>query len=332
LVSRHCGRGGASGAADWPRLITLSDIDIVVNEPGILARLGSKTGRCEVKFYLGSGFSPPAEVITMASQAERLGFGGVAIPDHVFYPVEPSTPYPYTASGKPSFAIDSPFPDPCVMMGALGTVTTQLRIRTNVFILPLRHPVTVAKALATAAVVTGGRVELGVGVGHLKDEFDVLGFDFRTRGRRTDEAIAAIRALLRPGPVSFRGEFFDLPPMYVHPAPDQPVPILIGGESKAALERAARLGDGYLSVPHTLDELEGLVTEVAKLRQELAPELPPLQFHLDCNNAQTLGDYRRLADMGADAVRVDYRHLPDASLERRLELMEEFAESIIGRL
>jgi probable F420-dependent oxidoreductase len=268
----------------------------------------------------------------MVTHAERLGFGGIAIPDHVFYPVDPSTPYPYTASGKPSFATDSPFPDPFVMMGAIGAVTSQVRIRTNVFILPLRHPVAVAKALATAAVVTRNRVELGVGVGHLKDEFDILGFDFRTRGRRTDEAIVAIRALLQPGPVSFRGRFWDLPPMYIHPAPDQPVPILVGGESKAALERAARIGDGYLTIPHTMSELEDLVSEVTKLRQELAPELPPLQFHLDCNDARNLGDYRRLADIGAAAVRIDYRHHPGVTLQRRLELMQEFAESIIGQL
>jgi probable F420-dependent oxidoreductase len=285
-----------------------------------------------VKFYLGSGFAPPQEVVAMAIHAERLGFAGVTIPDHVFYPLEPSTAYPYTASGKPGFAIDSPFPEPFVMMGAIGAATSRVNIRTNVFVLPLRHPVAVAKGLGTAAVVTGGRVELGIGVGHLKDEFDILGFDFRTRGRRTDEAIAAIRALLRPGPVSFRGEFWDLPPMYLHPAPERSVPILVGGESSAALERTARLGDGYVSVPHTMDELQELVTKITTLRRELAPDLPPLRFHLDCKDAHTLADYRRLADIGAEVVKIDYRHLPDSTLEQRLVLMEKFSDSIICQL
>jgi alkanesulfonate monooxygenase SsuD/methylene tetrahydromethanopterin reductase-like flavin-dependent oxidoreductase (luciferase family) len=98
--------------------------------------------------------------------------------------------------------------------------------------------------MGTAAVLAEGRVELGVGVGDLRDEFDALGVDFHSRGRRTDESIEALRSLLRSGPVSHHGPFWDIGPIYLHPAPQRPVPILIGGESKAALQRAARLGDG----------------------------------------------------------------------------------------
>jgi hypothetical protein len=105
------------------------------------------------------------------------------------------------------------------MIGTLGALTTTIRIRTNVLVLPLRHPVAVAKAVGTAAVATGGRVELGVGGGHLKDEFDVLGADFGTRGRPTDEAIRALRSLLQPRPVSYAGQFWDIPPIYLHADP-----------------------------------------------------------------------------------------------------------------
>jgi probable F420-dependent oxidoreductase len=285
-----------------------------------------------MEFYVGSGFRPVADTMAIAKHAERLGYGGFALPDHVFYPVEPTTPYPYTDSGRPTFALDSPFPDVWVMIGTLGALTTRIRIRTNVLVLPLRHPVAVAKAVGTAAVATGGRVELGVGVGHLKDEFDVLGADFGTRGRRTDEAIRALRSLLQPGPVSYAGEFWDIPPIYLHPAPQQPVPILIGGESDAALRRAARLGDGYVSVPRTMDELDELVTGLKKSRQELAPEMPPLRFHLDCHDARTVGDYRRLADMGADVVKIDSREPAGATLDERVEILERFADAIITKL
>lgn len=285
-----------------------------------------------LKFYLGCSFQPPSETVEMATRAEQLGYAGVAIPDHIFYPVEPSTPYPYSANGKPAFPIDAPFPDVWVMMGTIGALTSRLHIRTNVFVLPLRHPVAVAKAAGTAAVVTQGRIELGVGVGHLRDEYDTLGFDFHNRGRRMDEAITALRSLLKPGPVSHQGEFWEIPLCYVNPAPEPPIPIFVGGESRAALERTARLADGYVSIPHKIDDLEALVVQLSKLRRELAPEMPPLRFHLDCIDAKTVGDYRRLADAGAEVVKVDYRHLPDASLPERLDLMEQFADSIISNI
>jgi probable F420-dependent oxidoreductase len=285
-----------------------------------------------LKFYLGCSFQPPSETVAMTTHAERLGYAGVAVPDHLFYPVEPSTPYPYSADGCPPFPLDAPWPDIWVLLGTLGALTSTIHLRTNVFILPLRHPLVVARAVGTAAVMTNGRVELGVGVGHLRDEFDALGVDFRTRGRRADEAITALRALLRPGPVSHDGDIWHIRPVYLHPAPEAPVPIFVGGESKAALERAARLGDGYVSVPRTMEQLEALMTELTKLRDDLAPERPPLRFHVDCSDARSIGDYRRLADAGAEVVKVDYRHLPHATLEERLELMQEFADSVIERM
>lgn len=285
-----------------------------------------------LKFYIGCSFQPPSETVAMAVQAEKLGYAGITIPDHLFYPVEPSTKYPYSASGKPAFPLDAPFPDVWVLIGALGALTTTLHIRTNVYILPLRHPLAVARAAGTAAVMTGNRFELGVGVGHLRDEYDAVGVDFHARGRRANEAITALRSLLRPGPVSHHGELWDIPPIYLHPAPGQPVPIFVGGESKAALERTARLADGYVSVPHTPDDLEQLMTELRKLRTDLAPDLPPLRFHVDCSDpGATADDFRRLADLGAEVVKVDYRHLPEASLQERLDLMEQFANSVISK-
>jgi alkanesulfonate monooxygenase SsuD/methylene tetrahydromethanopterin reductase-like flavin-dependent oxidoreductase (luciferase family) len=217
-------------------------------------------------------------------------------------------------------------------MGAIGALTTTLRIRTNVFILSLRHPAAVAKALGTAAVVTNNRVELGVGVGHLRDEFDVLGADFHRRGRRTDEAIMALRALLHPGPVSYQGNFWDVPAAYFHPAPDAPVPIFVGGESQAALERAARLADGYASVPRSMEELESLAAQLKELRRRLAPDQPPLRLHLDCSDASTVDDYHRLEAAGAEVVKVEFGRPPDVTLAERLASMEQFAETIMAKV
>jgi probable F420-dependent oxidoreductase len=287
-----------------------------------------------LRFYVTCGFQPPWETVELAKYAEKLGFHGVALADHLFYPVEPSTPYPYTDSGKPLFALDSPFPDVGVLMGALGAVTTSLHFRTNVYILPLRNPLIVARAIGTAAAMAEGRVELGVGVGHLKDEFDALGVDFRTRGRRTDEAIVAFRSFLKSGPVSHHGTFWDIGPIYLHPAPQQSVPILVGGESRAALERAARLGDGYVSVPHSLDDLGSLMSELRRLRAELAPDRLPLRFHMHGSDLQTVGDYRKLADIGAEAATVGFwrQGREPWPWEERLEKLNEFSESIIRKI
>ncbi|MBO0727950.1 MAG: TIGR03619 family F420-dependent LLM class oxidoreductase [Acidimicrobiaceae bacterium] len=270
----------------------------------------------------------------IAKQAENLGFHGIATGDHLFYPVKPSTKYPYTESGKPGFALDSPWPDVWVLFGALSALTSHLHFMPTVYILPLRHPLVVARAMGTAAVLAEGRIELGVGVGHLKNEFDALQVDFSTRGRRTDEAIVALRSLLTTGPVSHHGNFWQIEPMYLHPAPSKPIPIFVGGESKAALERTARLGDGYISIPHTLEDLETLMHELRRLRAALAPELPPLRFHLHGSDLRTVGDYRRLADAGAEAVNIGFwrRGREPLAIEERIETMQEFAATVISKL
>lgn len=287
-----------------------------------------------LKFYLSCGFQPPSETMEIARLAEQLGFHGISVGEHLFYPVEPSTPYPYTETGKPLFPLDAPWPDPWVLIGALSALTTRLHFMTSVYILPLRHPLVVARALGTAAVLAGGRVELGVGVGHLRDEFDALGVDFTTRGKRTDEAIAALRALLQPGPVAHHGAFWNIDSIYLEPAPQTPVPIYVGGESNAALKRTARLGDGYISVPHTLEELESLIATLAGLRKTLAPDLPPLRFHAHGSGLHTLGDYRRLADAGADSATVAFwrRGREPLPWDERLEAIHDFASSVIQPL
>jgi probable F420-dependent oxidoreductase len=287
-----------------------------------------------LRFYLSCGFQPPSETIEMAKLGEKLGFHGVSVGDHLFYAVHPSTPYPYTESGLPPFPLDTPWPDVWVLIGALGAITTTLHFRTNVYILSLRHPLIAAKAMGTAAVLAEGRVELGVGVGHLRDEFDALGVDFHARGRLTDESIVALRSLLRAGPVSHHGTFWDIDDIYLHPAPVQPVPVFIGGESKAALERAARLGDGYVSVPHTFEELELLMGELRRLRTALAPELPPLRFHVHCPELQTPDDFRRLADAGAEAVNVAFWRQAREPFpwEERVQRMHEFSSSVIAKM
>jgi alkanesulfonate monooxygenase SsuD/methylene tetrahydromethanopterin reductase-like flavin-dependent oxidoreductase (luciferase family) len=224
-----------------------------------------------------------------------------------------------------------------VLMGALGMITKRLHFLTNVFVLPLRNPLIVARALGTASVLCGeGRIELGVGVGHLRDEFLAADADFDSRGPRTDEAIEILRAVLRPGAVSHHGKFWNFGPIYMHPAPAGPPPIFIGGESKPALRRAALLGDGHTTVGGSMEHTEGLIKHLNALRKELNPDAAPLAYAAQCPDASTPDDFRRLADLGVSIIRIGpwqggagYAPPP---LADRLDGMARFQETVISKL
>ncbi len=139
--------------------------------------------------------------------------------------------------------------DGLVHATALSMLHPTMPVYTSVYLLVLRHPVLVARQISTLASLAPGRLVLGVGIGG-EDRAEVLacGIDPRTRGRRMDECIAILRSLVDGGSTSFSGEFFDLADVAVRPAPRQPVPIIVGGRSDAAVRRAGRLGDGWLGI------------------------------------------------------------------------------------
>jgi probable F420-dependent oxidoreductase len=209
---------------------------------------------------------PEEDALALAPEIERLGYDGITLPDHLFMPETKPGEYPYSADGHPPFALDAPWPDQMVMIGALSQVAPKLRFMTVVMVLPMRHPIVIGKAAATAARISGGRVMLGIGTGWQREEFDAVGVDFETRGARTNEMIEAMRTLWQKGPVEHHGRFFDFGPLLMEPVPP-PIPIFIGGKSDAALRRAARLGDGYAMPTMPLDEIPGTLE---RLRGQLA--------------------------------------------------------------
>jgi probable F420-dependent oxidoreductase len=189
-----------------------------------------------------------------------------------------------------------------VAIGAMAAVTTRLQFLTNIFVLPSRNPLLVAKAVGTAAVLSNNRVILGIGVGWMREEFELLGQDFPTRGRRTNEAIEVLRTLWRGGMAEYHGKFYAFDKLEMSPAPSQPVPIYVGGESTAALRRAARYGDGWISVLHSLEEIKALVQQLARLRAELGRTHAPFDVCVSCNNVFDIDGYRRLADVGVTTL------------------------------
>jgi probable F420-dependent oxidoreductase len=219
-----------------------------------------------VKFGLAFASSiggDPASAIELCRRAEDLGFESVWGGEHVILPSSIESRYPYTADGKIPATPDTPIPDPLIWLAYVAAAAPTLRLGTCILILPQRNPVVLAKELATLDHLSGGRVELGIGVGWLREEFDALGVPWERRGARTDEYVAALRTLWSGPEVEFHGEFVDFDPVTCSPRPPGgSIPIMVGGDTSAAIGRAARLGDSYYPGTGDLDELARLIAEL----------------------------------------------------------------------
>ena len=217
-----------------------------------------------MKFWLPLMYEPTEQFVEIARHAEALGYEGIAVADHLVIPAGFASVHP---SGEPMVLESSAFPDPFVMTAAMATATSSLRFMSYVYIIAMRDPFSVAKQVGTASLVSGGRVVLGVGAGWLREEFEALGHDPRTRGRRTDEMLEVITDFWDDGVAEHHGEFFDFPRCSMLPTPADPIPVWVGGKSDAALRRAIR-HDGWLGMNYGVDEILGLLDRLAALRAE----------------------------------------------------------------
>jgi probable F420-dependent oxidoreductase len=221
----------------------------------------------------------PLHYVDLARASEAAGFTAVSLSDHMFSPQTLSSAYPYTPDGKPLMLADEDWLDPWVTVGAMAAVTTTLRFMTNVYILPLRNPFVVAKAVGTAAVLSGNRVSLGVGAGWMKEEFDQLEQPFSARGKRMNEMIDVLRVLWSGGMVEHHGDVYDFDPLDMRPAPSEPIPIIIGGHSDAALRRAAERGDGWIGVAYSVEELLGHCERLRLMRDDAGRADEPFEIY-----------------------------------------------------
>lgn len=245
------------------------------------------------------------DMARVAARAESLGFESVWIPEHLVFPTEIRSRYPYSPSGVPPIRVDVPHLDPLVTLTHLAAATRTIRLGTNVFIMPLRHPLVTARLAVSVDHFSGGRLTLGIGAGWMREEFDAAGIDFDTRGARMRECVRAVRTLWTEPTPSFHGRFFSFGPVKFEPKPLQTphVPIVFGGESGIALKRAAALGDGWYGVGHTP---ESAATQVARLRtllDEAGRGSVPFENTVS-HGAPTLerDEARRYADAGIDRV------------------------------
>lgn len=211
------------------------------------------------------------ELVRFAQQAEARGFYCLTVADHVIVPKDISVPYPYTVDGK--YPGTGYHLETLMTMGYLAGATKRIRFVTSVMILPYRNPVVTAKMLASLDVLSGGRVIVGAGVGWMKEEFETIRTEpFEERGKVTDEYIAAYRELWTSDHPSFSGKYCSFSNIVFLPKPVQKpgIPIWIGGHSKQAIRRAARLGDGWHpigGVPTIPLEPEDVAKDMAMLRE-----------------------------------------------------------------
>jgi len=208
------------------------------------------------------------QFIEIAKRAEQLGFEGITVPDHLIYPTRIETPYPYTLDGKTWWPDDNPWPDPWVTLTAMGVATSRLRLATNIYLAALRDPFTVARAISAAAIFTNNRVACGVSAGWIKEEFALMGLDFKTRGKRLDEIIECLHQLCTGKVVSHHGACFRFDDVIMSPVPSKRVPVWVGGASKGAIRRAAG-NDGWLGVPMKNAQIAETLATIFALRKEL---------------------------------------------------------------
>ncbi|MET0904320.1 MAG: TIGR03619 family F420-dependent LLM class oxidoreductase [Acidimicrobiales bacterium] len=286
-----------------------------------------------MKFCFSGAFSPANELGALARAGDTSGWDTMTFPDHLINPVETRSTYPYTADGGRRWEMGTEWPDPWITIANLAGMTERLRFLTTVYILPARTPVHVAKQVATAAALSGGRVELGIGMGWMEEEFDAMGVPFSKRGQRADEMLEVLRKLWTGEVVEHHGEFFDVPPLEMLPAPTAPIGIHVGGTSEAALRRAAR-NDGWVSDLHTIDELAGIRQEIERYRVEYGRTHLPFSLYGAASDAWDLDGYRRVHEAGVTHLLTMPWYFyagPDADLAGKVEAIERFAEDVIAK-
>lgn len=251
-------------------------------------------------------FTDPVKAVAFALAAEAAGFESLWTVEHVIVPTAYESAYPYDRSGKMPGSEDAPIPDPLIWLSFIAAATSTINLATGILILPQRNPVVLAKELATLDHLSQGRMLLGIGVGWLEEEFDAIGVPFADRGRRTDEYVAAMRALWTEDAASFHGEFTNFDNCIMRPRPaNGSIPVHIGGHTDVAAKRAGRLGDGFFPGKGSHEELSRVFDIVRETARKHGRDPDAIEMTTGGNGVvgpNALDEVRSLADIGASRV------------------------------
>jgi probable F420-dependent oxidoreductase len=292
----------------------------------------------------------PAAIGALAQTAEDLGFDSVWISDHVVVPEHISSAYPYSPDGRfPTLATQA-YLEPLSTLGYLAGITRRARLGIAVLILPYRHPLLTAKMIATLDNLSRGRVDLGIGVGWMREEFEALGLPpevYQHRGSVTDEQVRILKTVWSEDVAGFDGRFYQFQPVGTLPHPIQRPhpPIWVGGHTRPALRRTAQFGDGWLPIggrpPADLppEEVAGCMTSIRSQAERFGRDPASLRVCFDTtidfeatdgrpfsgSSDAIAQQLRRYLEVGADSLLVSFGRLPPADYERCLR---RFAEQV----
>jgi probable F420-dependent oxidoreductase len=267
--------------------------------------------------------------LEICRRAETAGFESVWGGEHVVLPSRIDSKYPYSADGRIPAEPDTPIPDPLIWLAFAAAAAPSLRLGTCILIVPQRNPVVLAKELATLDRLSGGRVELGLGVGWLREEFAALGVPWEERGARNDEYVAAMRALWAGPHAEFHGKFVDFPPVTCSPRPVQAsIPILVGGDTEAAIQRAVRIADGYFPGEGDAARLGALIARLRRAAERAGRDPSSIQVNamFGAQMADPVAGAEQLAALGVERAMVPaFFFAGPGGLDR----LSEFGERVI---
>jgi probable F420-dependent oxidoreductase len=253
-----------------------------------------------------------AGMVRVAQAAEAAGFHSVWLFDHLFTPTHLESKYPYTPDGSYLMTAQLPFADPVAVMAAVAGATSTIHFGTRVLIPTYRHPVVLAKELATIDAIAGGRMILGVGAGWMAEEFEAVDVPTDRRFARMDEHIALMRNAWTNGVASFSGRFYSHVEAGFGPQPPGPghtIPVIVGGHGDAALRRVVSYGDGWAAsapgdalLAHGFGAVEERIGRLRQLCEEAGRKFDDLMLVSQCTPADTVDSLKAQADLGIDIV------------------------------
>ena len=263
-----------------------------------------------------------AGVMASAIAAEESGFDSVWVADHIVFPGESKSVYPYRTKGVP-FSPDDGFLEATTVLAVIAGCTSRIGLGTSVLVLPMREPLLTAKAFATLDVLSEGRVILAVGAGWWAEEFEALGQRYDSRGQRMEEQIAILKHAWTDGTFSFDGDFYQVKKLTCRPLPVRSggPPVLVGGMGPAAIRRAATIGDGWHAVGSDLEALEKGKTKLEETAERIGRDPASITTSVSLgagrSREESRGRLRALAELGVDQVVLNLRAEPTLADEIR---------------
>ncbi len=288
-----------------------------------------------MKFNYQVGMCHPDHYLPLAQAAEAAGYDGLAIPDSICYPEEASSKYPYNKDGSREFLESVPFVEALISIAAMAAVTKKIRFATFVYKLAVRQAPVVAKQVQGIQVLSGNRLDFGIGISPWEEDFAICDVAWEKRGKRFDEQIEILRGLETGKFFGYQGELHNMPANKMNPVPTAPTPLLIGGHAEPALKRAARVGDGWMCAGADLQQLEAYIGRINQLREEYGTADKPFQIFTTGQDAFSSEGIAKLESIGVTNVVIGFRNVyeleEDKPLAEKIDMLNWYAGEFIGK-